>query len=154
MEQKKNTKEREVQGERHIPRTWALCYQEGCAMRKKCLRYIIRKNMAENMEEHLCVLPSSRADGKTCSHFVEDKKYWMAWGMRQTFSNVSIPHHKLMKKELEKYFRSHSTYYRYFNGERPLTPEQQQWVEALLHKYGYEGPAHFDRVEETFNFRR
>lgn len=53
---------------------------------------------------------------------------------------------------LTDYFGSKGSYYRYKDGERQMSPEQQQWVEALLRKNGITGELVFDEYEETYDF--
>lgn len=41
-------------------------------------------------------------------------------------------------------------YYKYLRGEWPLMPEQQQYVEEVFRRYGYEGKVVYDRTEYLF----
>ena len=76
----------------------------------------------------------------------------LAYGLKCTFTHVSKWHLEAMLPELKGYFGSHSTYYRYYNGQRALTPADQQRVAALLKKYGYKDAPKFDKTIETYDF--
>jgi len=55
--------------------------------------------------------------------------------------------------ELTDYLGSKGTYYRYKDGERLLSPEQQQWMAELFAKYGYDRDIRFDAYEDEYNFQ-
>ena len=44
------------------------------------------------------------------------------------------------------------TYYEYMRGERPLSPEQQQWIQDFVKSFGYEWEVPFDRYFEAYEY--
>ena len=97
------------------------------------------------------VMPSAR-EGERCREFVSVEPVRMAWGLKATFSRVKSYHYQEMRPMLESHFGSHTTFYRYYNGLRPITPQHQEWIASLLHRFGYDAPLRFDRAEEVYDF--
>ena len=134
-----------------ISRSWAVCSQESCPKHEECLRYAAGIVVSAKKNTHLSVLPSARKDGE-CTYFVEQKPVSLAWGMRCTFVHVKPWHYSEMRRELEKFFGSHTNYYRYYNGLYAISPQRQKWINDLLKRYGYNKPAKFDKTSIDYAF--
>ena len=50
------------------------------------------------------------------------------------------------------YLGGNTTYYRYHNGERLLTPEQQEWIINLFRRHGYTDELRFDEYRDLYDF--
>ena len=59
-----------------------------------------------------------------------------------------------MRRELTDYLGSKGTYYRYKYGEKPLSPEQQQWILRLFAQHGYTEGLEFDEYIDGYDFKR
>ena len=134
-----------------IPYKWAVCFLPDCPLAETCLRHRAAQLLPPTVKKHAAVLPSARQD-EVCSLYVSAEPVRMAWGLRHTFGKVLPAHYQAMRPHLEAYFGSHTTFYRYYNGLRPITPTQQAWLTQLLRSMGYDTPPRFDREEETFDF--
>ena len=75
------------------------------------------------------------AGGLRVSHSYEDV-------LKQDFTPI--------RKELTAYLSNKRGYYKYLRGEWPLMPEQQQYIEEVFRRYGYEGKVVYDRTEYVF----
>ena len=133
------------------PHDWAICFLNNCPLAETCLRRRVAELAPPTLKHHEIVLPAAREDGQ-CSLFVPAELVHMAWGMKNTFTHVKSYHYQEMRPMLEGYFGSHSTFYRYYNGLRPITPKQQAWIANLLRRFGYDAPLHFDREEDVHDF--
>lgn len=133
------------------PHDWAICFQTTCPQAATCLRRRMAELAPETLLRHISVLPAALRQGQ-CSLYVPAEPVHMAWGMKNTFARVKPYHYQEMRPKLEGHFGSHSTFYRYFNGQRPITPAQQQWIANLLRQFGYDAPPHFDREEDVYDF--
>ncbi len=133
------------------PHNWAICFQTDCPLSSTCLRRRIAELAPEHMMHHVMVMPSAR-EGEQCREFVSAEPVRMGWGMKSTFAGVKSYHYQEMRPLLESYFGSHTTFYRYYNGLRPITPDHQAWIAKLLKRFGYNAPLHFDREEEVYDF--
>lgn len=133
------------------PHNWAICFQTDCPLSSTCLRRRIAELAPENMMRHVMVMSSARK-GEQCREFVSAEPVRMGWGMKSTFAGVKSYHYQEMHPLLESYFGSHTTFYRYYNGLRPITPDHQAWIAKLLKRFGYNAPLRFDREEYVYDF--
>lgn len=93
-------------------------------------------------------------DGE-CPCYVKPERLKMARG----FSNISSKVRarairKTIRLRITEYLGSKGSYYRYRDGERLLSPEQQQWILRLLESYGCPTEGFFTQFVEVFDFRR
>ena len=133
------------------PHNWAICFQTDCPLGSTCLRRRVAELAPANLMRHVMVMPSAR-EGEQCREFVSAEPVRMGWGMKSTFAGVKSYHYQEMRPLLESYFGSHTTFYRYYNGIRPITPDHQEWIAKLLKRFGYNAPLRFDREEEVYDF--
>ena len=59
-----------------------------------------------------------------------------------------------MRRELTEYFGSKGTYYRYKDGEKILSPEQQQCILRFFVQHGYTEGLEFDEYIDGYDFKR
>ena len=57
-----------------------------------------------------------------------------------------------IRMALTEYFGSKGEYYRYKDGEKMLTPEQQDVIGKTFRRHGFEGDIVFDKYEERYNY--
>ena len=133
------------------PHNWAICFQTDCPLGSTCLRRRVAELAPKDLVRHVVVMPSAREDER-CREFVLAEPVRMAWGLKATFSHVKSYHYQEMRPLLESHFGSHTTFYRYYNGLRPITPQHQEWIASLLHRFGYDAPLRFDREEDMYDF--
>ena len=133
------------------PYNWAICFQTDCPLGSTCLRRRVAELAPKDKMRHVMVMPSAR-EGDRCREFVSAEPVRMAWGLRATFSRVKSYHYQEMRPMLESHFGSHTTFYRHYNGLRPITPQHQEWIASLLRRFGYDAPLRFDREEYAYDF--
>lgn len=137
-----------------MPPNWAVCMQADCPLHEDCLRYRAFEVINERYTQQRCVLPSARSD-RGCRYHVPFAKVPVAWGMRTTLSGIRDDMARQMRPYIKAYFKSHSTYYRYYNGRYPISPKRQEAIRRIFKRFGL-NPDHvrFDRVEEDYFFPR
>ena len=133
------------------PKDWAVCLRNYCPKGSECLRRQMVEKIPKRIMSQSCIMPLNYTD-EGCAQFAEANPVHVAWGMQILLKHVNPWHFGPMKQELENYFGSHSTYYRYWNGLYPISPAQQEWIADLLRRYGYTEPPTFDRTDTTFYF--
>ncbi|MBQ7572505.1 MAG: hypothetical protein IJT19_09755 [Bacteroidaceae bacterium] len=133
------------------PRNWEVCLREGCPKGETCMRRLLVARMPKQTVSRPCIMPTAYTD-EGCRQYAEAQPVTVAWGMKQLLNGVSPWHFGAMKQELEDYFGSHSTYYRYWNGRYPIGPERQAWIADLLRRYGYTAQPVFDHTETAVYF--
>ena len=133
------------------PTDWTVCLRTDCPRGSECLRRKMVEEMTERVVCQSCIMPTAYTD-EGCAQFAEAQPVRVAWGMKRLLSRVRPWHFGPMKQELEDYFGSHSTYYRYRNGLYPISPKRQAWIADLLRRYGYDDAPVFDHCETTCFF--
>lgn len=147
--EKTATEERTVDM-RMVPRGYQYCFQEKCPMRKSCLRWIAGQHVDPAVTWGPAVYPTARKE-KECSFYQKAEMQVMAWGFNNLFMNVLKRHDSTLRRTISEYLGGNGTYYRYRNGKKLLSPEQQRWILKLFKKYGYTD-VHFDHFVEVYDF--
>lgn len=136
-----------------IPEWWALCGNSQCPHAQECLRHLAFNQVPSTVTRWACVLPTAMQDGQ-CRYFQKAVKLRMARGFKgfyNSLKNKYIQHE--VRIRLTAYLGSKGSYYRYRDGERWLTPEQQQVIADVAQRLGLkEEPVVFDEYRESYDF--
>ena len=125
------------------PTSFILCFNKKCLLRKKCLRHLT--TLVKGKENDLLLVVNALKFNQTnCKYYLENKKAHIAYGMKGSFEDVKAKDIAKMRKELMKHF-GQTYYYKKRNGEMPITPNEQMFIENLFKRYGYK--IKFDRIE-------
>ena len=139
----------------NVPKWWAVCTNNDCALREKCLRRHAALVAGPKVTAHLCIITHNH-DDNSCPYFVENSTVRLARGFSTIFERVSYEHHRAMRRDIMEYLgsvTSKGTYYRYLHGERLLSPEQQAWFSRLMQQYGYSPEITFDSYVDDYYFK-
>lgn len=134
-----------------MPFNWVLCYISECSRKEECMRYQVCLKAPDKVTRNICVLPTVMRR-ETCPYFHPIKIVRAAIGFRGIFHEVKERHHAAMRAEIAAYLGGGGTFYRYRNGNKPLMPEQQEWIRKLFRKYGYSEEVEFDDYEDLYRF--
>lgn len=132
-----------------IPHHWALCYVSECPRKQECMRYQACLQLPKGTIRRPCILPSV-LQRKQCPQFHPIQKIRVALGFRYIFNRVLAKDIAEMRSEMAAFLGSHTTYYRYRNGEYQLTPRQQDWICQLFRRYGYTHDIVFDDYKDVY----
>ena len=138
---------------KEVPTWWPVCSNRDCELRESCLRQHVYEKMAtQNVSKWICLMPAAW-EGKECTHYVNSEPLHIARGFNQLTARLHNREHRYqIRMAMTQYLGSKGTYYRYKDGERTLSPEQQQWIRNLFIKFGYTDNLEFDEYEEGFQF--
>lgn len=137
-----------------MPVNWTVCMQADCPWHEGCLRYRAFECVNTRHKQQRCVLPSARSDNG-CRFHIPFAKVPVAWGMRKLLVGVKESDAEQMRACIKACFKSHSTYYRYYNGRYPISPQQQQAIRRIFQRFGYNPDSvRFDRVDMDYFFPR
>ena len=75
-----------------------------------------------------------------------------AWGFDTLFVDVKQRDASPLRSAIKDYLGGNGTYYRYHNGERLLTPEQQDHILGLFRQRGYTDNLRFDGYRDVYDF--
>jgi hypothetical protein len=137
---------------RDVPMSWQICFLTECPVKDRCLRQLIASQLSEKRDFGPAVYPTMKRGENGCRLFVANEPQLMAWGFEKMFSEVRHRDVVSLRKEVTNELRGHSNYYRYNNGERLLSPEQQEAIIKLFQKYGYQNQLEFDHYTYVYDF--
>ena len=127
-----------------VPSWYVLCHNSQCPLRDDCLRYLAGRYAPETMEIATCVMPKT-LKGSTCRWFDHKTVVVYAAGFSHLYDRVMKMDYTSMRKAITRYLHGTKLYYEYMRGDRPLTPEQQQWIKDYVKSRNYDWEVEFDR---------
>lgn len=134
-----------------FPQSFPLCNRENCPQAAQCLRRLAWDGITPDVEWPILFIvnPLHTATDGHCPSFKLAQPVIMARGFRNMLSQM--PHGKVgTVASLLSASHSQRTYYKMRNGERPLTPAEQEEVVAVLTKCGAPQPITFDESYEDY----
>lgn len=133
-----------------VPSSWALCFNTDCNQKEHCMRFFVGESLPKNL---LCGMSVYPIHGKKepCRLFVEKRIIKVAWGFHALFDAVKVQDATLLRTKVKRFLGGHGTFYRYMNGEKKLTPEQQEHIFNIFRAQGYAENLTFDHYTEQYN---
>lgn len=128
-----------------MPAHFMLCFNTECPLAENCLRQIVAQSGRQTDELVWSVNPA-RNHGKKCRHYMPNEVVQMAYGMKNSFHEIKADDIAALRGELINHF-GNGSYYLRRSGKRPITPAEQEYIQNVFKRFGYE--ATFDRLEET-----
>ncbi len=125
----------------------AYCFNKTCPKSETCFRFIAAEFKDESVKTGNAIYPDALQDGK-CGYFIHPRIINAAWGLKGLYSNVRQQDVNTLRSKITSLLGGKTGYYRYYRGEKLLTPEKQQEIVDLFKAYGYPTP-HFDHYKET-----
>ena len=71
---------------------------------------------------------------------------------KRLMENVKVGEMRAIRLDLKRLLNERSIYYRNLNGERTLSPAQQEEITNLLKVYGYATSVTFDASQDSYRF--
>lgn len=136
---------------KNVPEGWALCFNSECPLHESCLRWQAGKRAPQEVTVARCITPRALT-GDWCVHFASMEPQTYAYGFSTIYQRVLKNDFTPLRKQMTEHLQGKRYYYEYLRGERPLSPEQQQWIRRLFERYGYGDSVVFDRLQEAYNF--
>ena len=134
-----------------VPTWYVLCTNGACPHRLQCLRYIAGSHAPDSLESATCVLPAALKDG-LCRWQDKPTTVVVAYGFTQLYKQVLKQDFTPIRKRITELLHGTKLYYQYMRGERPLYPEQQQAISAIVAAYGYDWEVPFDRLDQAYAY--
>lgn len=130
--------------------SWVFCFLNGCPKADECMRHFSAKYIPDDRKWGNAVFPTA-LKGDACECFKPIRKIHAAYGFYTIFRDVKRKDDRTLRTKVKAYLGGHGTYYRYNNGDKLLTPEQQQWIIDLFHSYGYTENLVFDHYQDVYD---
>ena len=134
-----------------IPPSFARCFQSDCPMADTCMRFLAGKHIQEGQVRGEAVFPTARQEGG-CKMYRPTRVIRAAYGFKALFAEVKKKDDTPLRGLIKAYLGGNTMYYRYHNGERLLTPEQQEWIVSLFRRHGYTEGLCFDAYRDVYDF--
>lgn len=134
-----------------LPPSWMFCFLDGCPKAGQCLLHRSGELIPKSVTHGSAVFPTALGDDG-CQYFKQIRKIHAAFGFNTIFSEVKSKDEKPIRDSIKSYLGSQKTYYRYHNGEKLLTPEQQQQIINIFREYGYTEGLEFDHYRDVYDF--
>ena len=135
-----------------VPNSYALCFNENCPLREKCLHYQAYLLKSEDRLGGPAIYPDAWKSGQ-CQRFNEAKLVQKAWGFTHIYDHVPQRDKAEARSCVQSYFsRGCGPYYRYHKGENKLSPKQQADIVAILATFGSTDGLAFDHYETAWDF--
>lgn len=134
-----------------IPPSYNRCFQSDCPKAESCARFLAGKHLKKGQVTGPAVYPSAR-QGDTCVCYKPTRIIRAAYGFNALFAEVKKKDDTPLRNRIKDYLGGNTAYYRFHNGKRLLTPEQQEWIIALFRRHGYQEELRFDAYCELYDF--
>ena len=138
-----------------VSKNFGLCQHTDCPRGAECLRQTAAALMPTGLQQWFYVTPwatEGYAQGR-CRAYVSSAPTRVALGFRRALGTVPAANLQAVREAfMTHYGTSQRDYYRARSGVRPLTPEQQEEIAALLVEHGATEPVAFDAYDERIVF--
>lgn len=132
-----------------IRKGWMICQQGDCPKSKKCLCFISGQDI-QAIETAQVVMSGTWKNGE-CRFFKTFRYIRAAKGMKKIYKDVRKDDYTQMREAITRHLGGNGTYYRYRDGRKLLTPEQQQWIRDYFLRMGYTEEVQFDEYVEVLD---
>ena len=134
-----------------VPYGYKHCFNNECVRRENCLHHLVAKHSNSRYPALTIVNPHCiPEDTAKCPFFKSSQPIQIAWGIKTIFDSVPYKNAKVMRMRVISYFgRTH--YYRIYNQERGLTPQDQAYIRQVFRENGVPEPT-FERYTSEYNF--
>lgn len=132
----------------HAPANFAFCFRTDCPMADSCLRGLAARDLTTTRRTLMVVNPLlAHPDGdKACAYFCKAEKLRVAYGFKRALAQV--PSGKVYNvRAAICALVCQRNYYYLLKGEKPMFPDMQRRVEAILVRHGLTAPIEFDRYD-------
>lgn len=137
---------------RERPRHYLLCYNATCPRKDHCLHWLVGQ-WASDDTLYATVVNPYRKDvvAGTCTDYCSNAKVKMARGMLNFYENIPEGKAKAIRSDLIATFNK-TLYFKWRNGEKPITPEQQAQIASICRANGWTEPPVYDAYYEEYQF--
>jgi hypothetical protein len=137
---------------RERSRHYLLCYNATCPRKDHCLHWLVGQWASDDTLYATVVNPYRKdvVDG-TCADFCSNVKVKMARGMLNFYENIPEGKAKAIRSDLIATFNK-TLYFKWRNGEKPITPEQQAQIASICRANGWTEPLVYDAYYDEYQF--
>lgn len=135
-----------------VPYEYAHCFNSQCVQSSKCLHHLVAENCTSQYPTLRIINPNCiPADTTKCPYFNSTRKLHVAWGLKHLLDNVPYKDGNSIRCDLVSHFGK-TNYYRYYRQERPLLPQDQEYIRQLFRNYGITTEPTFERCSDEYYY--
>lgn len=135
-----------------IPYGFAHCLNKQCKRVDECLRYQAMLHIPSGREYFTIVNPSLiQPTGENCPYFKADKLQPFARGIKHLLDPLPHSDAEIIKHQMLKHFGK-TLYYRFWRGERFISPDQQKYIQQLFLKKGITTTPLYEEYVEQYEW--
>ncbi len=116
-----------------------------------CLRFKAGAHVSKDVPYFSIINAAYAGEQKECRYFQPDCLVRYALGINHLYDNLPHTKYSKIKKAIHDHF-GHTHYYRIYNKQRPIKPEDQAFIRELFIKEGIETEPLFDEYTERYDF--
>lgn len=132
-----------------MPRGYAVCWNRTCPMAAACLRQLAAEHLASNIRFVESVnLKATQAETGVCRELRPVQFVRHAYGLRHIYDQVPSAIKSRLYQDIVIQL-GNTMYYHYYNERKPITPREQDIIEAAFRKYGFTEPVAYRRYVEV-----
>ncbi len=131
---------------------YLVCYAGGCDRREHCLRWLAGPYVSDTDGVQTCVnVMNKEVRAGRCPFFKADEKVTMMRGFTHLYDDMPKRMGTAIRLELDAAY-GHTMYYKYRNGELPVTPRMQKHIASVCRKHGWTASPVYDSSTEEYDW--
>ena len=130
-----------------IPSTYPICEKADCPKAAHCLHQMAYAPLRKQEPKLHLINPDFCEPGESCPFYKDATPVRFAFGFTNFQKNMFPEQYDHFRILLTTHY-GHTGYFRRRRGEKPLSPEEQQFIEKTAKSVGVSLQLEFDRYEE------
>ena len=123
---------------------YLVCFREECPLHESCLRYDCGEYVDRQYYFVEAVNPKyPKVTTSECPVYRKNETLMMKTGLTQFYKKMTGEQERAIRAKLISHY-NRKVYYWLRNGEKTITPEDQQFIEDVCRQHGYNGPFVYD----------
>ena len=147
---KKSNEQREADVLREKANHYLICFLDRCPLRDRCLRYLVGQHASSEPWAHTSINPlHAGVQTAECAMFRPNVRVVKKKGMMHFYHDMPGYMENNIRQALIRLFKR-TYYFEMRRGDRLITPEQQQQIEQVCRRHGWQGELNYDGEEEDW----
>lgn len=134
------------------PKDYAVCFRKDCPLAQNCLRQLTANEPCQDERYIRLVNPYLVKDvTESCSYYRSNEQVRVAYGIARIFDNIPHSTHNYVFHAVQDCFGK-STYYRVYHKQRPIWPNEQEYIQQVFARNGITEPVQFEEYRDIYNW--
>lgn len=147
---KKSNEQIEADVFREKAHHYLVCFLDRCPLSQRCLRYLVGQYASSYPSAHTSINPlHPKVQTAECPMFRPIVRVMKKKGMTHFYHDMPGYMEYNIRQELIRLFKR-TYYYEMRRGDRLITPEQQQQIEQVCRRHGWQGDLNYDGEQEDW----